>query len=56
MTRQEEITPWDHKYHPLKSIKRVEVGISSREPISFQQYKDIMHFKAPSSRKVLLIK
>jgi hypothetical protein len=53
-TRKEEIIMCGLKDHPSKVVKRVGEGVSSREPMDFQQDKDMTHVEAPSSMMVLL--
>jgi hypothetical protein len=40
---------------PSKVVNKVGEGVSSGEPIAFQQDKDMTHIEAPSSTMVLLI-
>jgi hypothetical protein len=52
---KEEMRPCGLNDCPLNAIKRVGYGVSSWEPIYFQQHNDIMLVKAPSSMTILPI-
>jgi hypothetical protein len=56
LTEQEEIRPWGQNDRPSKSVKRVGEGVSSGEPIDFQQDKEITHVNSRSLTMVLLIR